>query len=116
MEKEWTREEKIAQLKYLSEQHMVISADSDFVTPLKSAIKALETKLVMRDINTDEEMNSIELDRVSSVAVFSGKKINEGELIYGVHANPIEEYIIVQFDGGDGFFAGKKKEVYISFE
>lgn len=67
----------------------------------------------MRDINTDEELNRIELNRVSNIAVFSGKKINEIAWLYGRRVNDFEEYIMVQFDNCEGFFVGEKAE-YIS--
>lgn len=72
--------------------------------------------LIMRDINTDEELNRIELNRVSNIAVFSGKKINEIAWLYGRRVNDFEEYIMVQFDNCEGFFVGEKSGVYICFE
>ena len=70
----------------------------------------------MRDINTDEELNRIELNRVSNIAVFIGKKINEIAWLYGGCVNDFEEYIMVQFDNCESFFVGEKSGVYICFE
>lgn len=72
--------------------------------------------LIMSDINTDEEINRVELDRVNNIAVFKGKKINEIAWLYGKHADPFEEYIMVQYDDCSNFIVGKKNDVYIQFE
>lgn len=72
--------------------------------------------LVMFDNNTDEEVNRIELERVDSIAIFKGTELNKNVWLYGLHADPITNYLVVQYDNSNGFMAGQEHEVYFRFE
>jgi len=75
--------------------------------------------LILNDIDTDEEMNRVELKVVRNISVIKGKEINEVSWMYGCHANDNKEYIMIQFTnktGGIGFIVCEKSEGYICFE
>lgn len=75
--------------------------------------------LVLYDINTDKELNRIELKKVRNISVMKGKKINEVSWLYGCHVDDYKEYLIVQFNSkfdDIGFFLCEKSDGYISFE
>lgn len=75
--------------------------------------------LVLYNIETNEEVNRIELKAVRNISVMKGKKINEIAWSYGSHTDDFKDYIMVQFDskhGDIGFILCEKSEGYISFE
>lgn len=75
--------------------------------------------LIASDINTDEELNRIELKIVRNISVMTSKEINGFGWMYGCHAADNKEYVVVQFTnkaGGIGFYPFEKKMAYIWFE
>lgn len=75
--------------------------------------------LILNDIETDEEINRVELKVVRNISVMKGKEINEVAWMYGCHADNCKEYIMIQFTnktGGLGFIVCEKSEGYISFK
>lgn len=75
--------------------------------------------LIVNDINTDEEINRVNLNVVRNISVIKGKEINGIAWMYGCHADDFKEYIMVQYTnntGGLGFIVCEKSEGYITFE
>lgn len=75
--------------------------------------------LILNDIDTDEEVNRVELKAVRNVSVMKGKDINKVAFLYGCHADDYKEYLMIQYTnktGGIGFISCEKSEGYISFE
>lgn len=75
--------------------------------------------LIINNIDTDEELNRVELKVVRNISVMKGKEINGVAWMYGCHADDYKEYIMIQYDnktGGMGFIVCEKNEGYISFE
>ena len=75
--------------------------------------------LIVADIDTDEQIHKLDLEKVKNIAVFDGDEVNKFAWIYGAKADIFEKYLVVQYetdDGSTGFVAPKYKEVYIYFE
>lgn len=75
--------------------------------------------LVIFDIDTDEEINRVEIKKVRNISVMTGKEINKISWMYGCHAKDHQEYIMVQYNnntGGIGFIVCEKNEGYIGFK